>query len=414
MTPDERLASTDERIRRHRTADTVLRLTDAVGQPIPYATVEVRLVTHEFKFGCTGFTDFESEYADLSQAYTERYTALFNYSTLAVYWGGYESSPGETQEHYIHKLTTRCRNQNLTTKGHPLVWHEVFPAWGEKLSDAEILKQLEDRVKDIVSRFKGEINIWDVVNEATVYHEQDNAISRWMRDNGSAHCTEQVLRWAREANPSATLLYNDFNISREFESLVATLCERDAPVDVIGIQSHMHRGVWPLERVWQVCETYARYGLPLHWTEMTVLSGRLKAENDTDWHKHHTDWKSTTAGEQEQAEYVAQLYTMLFSHPAVEAITWWDFSDYATWQGAPSGFVNANMSPKPVYDRLVHLVRTAWSTDVDTNSDESGNIRLRCTFGTHHVRATDAAGCLQTGTFTLNRHAERKMDIAMS
>ncbi|MDP6052466.1 MAG: hypothetical protein QF879_08960 [Candidatus Latescibacteria bacterium] len=87
MTPDERLASTDERIRRHRTADTVLRLTDAVGQPIPYATVEVRLVTHEFKFGCTGFTDFESEYADLSQAYTERYTALFNYFTLAVYWG---------------------------------------------------------------------------------------------------------------------------------------------------------------------------------------------------------------------------------------------------------------------------------------------------------------------------------------
>ena len=77
MTPDERLASTDERIRRHRTADTVLRLTDAVGQPIPYATVEVRLVTH----------DFESEYADLSQAYTERYTALFNYFTLAVYWG---------------------------------------------------------------------------------------------------------------------------------------------------------------------------------------------------------------------------------------------------------------------------------------------------------------------------------------
>ena len=110
-------------------------------------------------------------------------------------------------------------------------------------------------------------------------------------------------------------------------------------------------GQWPLEKAWTVCETYGRFGKPLHFTELTVLSGRLKDPNDNDWHKARTDWPSTPEGEAAQAEYGAKLYTVLFSHPAVEAITWWDFSDYRSWQGAPSGLVREDMTPKPLYDR---------------------------------------------------------------
>ncbi|MCD6507549.1 hypothetical protein J7M22_13115 [Candidatus Poribacteria bacterium] len=48
---------------------------------------------------------------------------------------------------------------------------------------------------------------------------------------------------------------------------------------------------------------------------------------------------------------------MLFSHPSVEAITWWDFSDRGAWQGTAAGFLRKDMSPKPAYERLTELVK---------------------------------------------------------
>ena len=48
-----------------------------------------------------------------------------------------------------------------------------------------------------------------------------------------------------------------------------------------------------------------------------------------------------------------KFYTALFAHPAVQAITWWDFSDLGAWLGAPAGWLRRDMSPKPVYDRLM-------------------------------------------------------------
>ncbi len=66
------------------------------------------------------------------------------------------------------------------------MWHEVFPEWGHACPDDEVLARLEKRVKEIVSRFRESIDIWDVVNEATVAHRSDNAVGRWMADKGVA------------------------------------------------------------------------------------------------------------------------------------------------------------------------------------------------------------------------------------
>jgi hypothetical protein len=185
-------------------------------------------------------------------------------------------------------------------------------------------------------------------------------------------------------------------------------------VDVIGIQSHMHQGTWDLARAWRVCETYAQFGLPLHFTELTVLSGRLKPKDETDWHKRHTDWLTTPEGEVAQADYGAQLYTLLFSHPAVEAITWWDFADYRAWQGAPAGMLRRDMSPKPLYDRLMGLIHGAWKTDVATTVGESGALACRCFFGEHRVTATLPTGEVLTGTFTAEAGGARDLIVTLA
>ena len=48
---------------------------------------------------------------------------------------------------------------------------------------------------------------------------------------------------------------------------------------------------------------------------------------------------TTEQGERWHADEVERFYTMLFSHPAVTAITWWDFADRNAWQSAPAGFL---------------------------------------------------------------------------
>jgi hypothetical protein len=103
----------------------------------------------------------------------------------------------------------------------------------------------------------------------------------------------------------------------------------------------------------------------------------------------------------------------LFSHPAVEAVTWWDFSDYHSWQGAPAGLIRADMSPKPLYERLHGLVWGEWRTDVQATSDGHGQIHLRCFFGQHEVTCRTAAGERLAGTFGLGREEGTNHEVVL-
>ena len=68
------------------------------------------------------------------------------------------------------------------------------------------------------------------------------------------------------------------------------------------------------------------------------------------------DWYRGKEYEELQAKYTADFYTMLFSHPAVEAITWWDFQDN-DWRAAPAGLVTEEVHRKPAYHALRKLIR---------------------------------------------------------
>lgn len=380
-----------ERIEEIRKADARIRVMDAAGRPVAGARIEAELKEHGFLFGCNIFPVLEYE-DEGKREYGERFTALLNYATLPFYWGSYEAERGKTREAHLRRMAKWCADCGLAVKGHPLVWHEVWPKWGPADPD-EAKRLLEARVRSIVSGFRGLVDRWDVVNEATVSERFSNGVGAWAKRDGAVAMVREVVRWARESSPGASLLYNDYNVSPEFEKLVGELPA--SAVDAIGIQSHMHQKTWTLDRAWEVCETYARFGRPLHFTELTVLSG------EAGWMKP-SPWPTTAEGEAAQAAYVADFYTLLFSHPAVEAITWWDFMDGA-WQGAPAGLVRADISPKPAYDRLLDLVRRDWWTDrLEARTDSQGRCVIRGFAGSYRVRTTAAAAPVE-GEFALPR-----------
>ena len=83
--------------------------------------------------------------------------------------------------------------------------------------------------------------------------------------------------------------------------------------------------------------------------------------------------------------YGEAIYTLLYSHPAVEAITWWDFADYHAWQGAPAGLIRADMSPKPLYERLMELVWDEWATRYEGTLGDGGGLAVPCAAGEHAI-----------------------------
>lgn len=410
MTEEELLKTAEQRIQECRTAEAELSFVDAEGKPVKSSSVHLQLTSHEFKLGANAFNVGRIKDRKLQEAYNDRFAALLNYATLPFYWGAYEPEQGVTEEKRLTEMALWCRANNITAKGHPLVWHEVFPDWAGKLSDDQVLEALEARVRKIVGGFRGLINIWDVVNEATVSKNFNNAVGRWIKSNSAGNCVARSLDWAHRANTGATLLYNDFNVSEDYERLLAALKEKNAPVGTIGIQSHMHKGSWPVEKIWSVCETYSRFNLPIHFTEVTILSGNLK--QDDDWHNRKSDWLTTPDGEKNQLEYGKKFYTILFSHPSVEAITWWDFSDLGAWQGAPAGLTRKDLTPKPLYEWLMDAFHKHWTTDTDVNTDETGKTKVRAFFGNY--QATAIINGKKTGaTFNFYRHDSRQVRIVL-
>jgi|DewCreStandDraft_1066081.scaffolds.fasta_scaffold00202_39 endo-1,4-beta-xylanase len=382
--PEARLLEeAEERIRRHRRRGRTLALQDASGRPLAGVRVRVEQVRHEFLFGCNLFQFGRGADSDLEDAYRRRFAELFNFATLGFYWAFYEPRRGEPRYADTERVLEWTRAQGIVCKGHPLVWDHPAgsPRWLPE-DDVELARLCEARVREIVSRFRGRIEMWDVVNEATHLPDRVNQtrMARWGLALGPVPYTRRPLEVAREAHPAATLLVNDYRLDPRYYDLLDALRDADGrPLfDAVGLQSHMHGGVWPLRRVWEVCDRYAKLGRPLHFTETTVLSGPRLGPGE--------NWGTTTAeGELQQADYVVRFYTMVFAHPATQALTWWDLSDRGAWQRAPAGLLRRDMSPKPAYERLQELIRRRWWTRGEQRTDESGLCRWEAFHGIYRV-----------------------------
>ncbi len=367
----------------HRQSTACLKLLNPDGTPAVRQPVQADQVSHKFLFGCGAFDTVEimrtqdEEKKRFLQERMDKWLKLFNYGTLPFYWGRYEPEEGKTAYPETIAAAKWLREKNVQVKGHPLCWHTACAPWLLKYSNEEILRRQIDRIHRDVSAFRGVINLWDVINEVVimpVFDRYDNAITRICKELGRVGLVKKVFEAAKETDPDAVLLINDFNTSPKYEQLIEGLLEADVPVSAIGIQSHQHQGYWGLEKLNDVLERFSRFGLPIHFTENTLISGELMAPEIVDLNDWQVDeWPSTPEFEERQAREISEMYSVLFSHPLVEAITTWDFND-GCWLKAPSGFVHEDNSEKPSYYALQKLIHGDWETHENLVTDEEGYI----------------------------------------
>jgi endo-1,4-beta-xylanase len=404
-----------ERIQEHRTVRATLIVVDRDGRRLADRPVVIEQLSHQFLFGCNVFRLNPTDSSPSQIAYQDRFAALWNFATLPFYWGSYEPARDRPQADRLRAMAEWCRDWGLLTKGHPLCWHQVTPRWAASLSLDEVHRLQLDRITREVTAFRGLIDVWDVVNEAIIMPDFDrdqNPITALCRELGRGPLIEQTFHTARRANPDASLILNDYITSADYERLIEDTLAAGVRLEAIGIQSHMHSGYRGAAWAWETCERFARFGLPLHFTETTIISGRIR--DDIRWHgPRHDDWPTTPDGEALQAAQVEEFDRVLFSHPAVQAITWWDFTDGA-WLGAPAGLLRTDMSPKPAYERLLAMIRDEWWTGRQTlTTDEHGRITFRGFLGRYSLRVDDVGTAFhlrQPGRTTLVTAVARRDD----
>ena len=367
----------------HRKATIALRVVDATGNPVAGRKLRLDQTSHDFLFGSGAFDAIPrtNEHKDdpFFRDRMDKWLRLFNYGTMSFYWGRYE--PEEGKPEYVSRMNASrfLVEQGKTVKGHPLCWHTACADWLMQYDDKTILDKQLQRIHRDVTAFAGVIDIWDVINEVVimpVFDRYDNAITRVCKRYGRVQLVKEVFDAAKAANPNALLLINDFNLSDKYARLIADCLDAGAPIGAIGLQTHQHQGYMGAQKLGEILKRFEGFGLPLHFTENTLVSGHLMSPHIVDLNDYQIpEWPSTPEGEERQAREWEEMYRILFDHPLVEAVTGWDFADGA-WLGAPSGVIAKDNREKPAYHAIQRLIHGEWETHGEITTDASGRAEV--------------------------------------
>ncbi len=387
-----------------RKATARIRVVDEKGNAVKNTEFQAELKNHEFLFGCGAFDAIPLTNGKKKDAFYEermnKWMALYNYGTMSFYWGRYEEKENEPAFESRMNASAFLKAHGKTVKGHPLCWHTVCADWLLQYDNKTILDKQLARIDRDVRAFAGVIDMWDVINEVVImpeFDKYDNAVTRICKEYGRLNLVKEVFAAAKAANPQSVLLINDFNLSDRYAQLIAECLEAGVAIDAIGLQTHQHQGYMGREKLAEIVERFAGFGLPLHFTENTLVSGHIMPAHIVDLNDYQIPaWPTTPEGEKRQAEEMEDMYRFLFAHPSVEAITGWDFTDGA-WLGAPSGVLRTDNSEKPSYHMLKELIHREWHTSEKIRTDENGIAALNGFKGTYTLTGESGSGEFRLG-----------------
>jgi endo-1,4-beta-xylanase len=253
------------------------------------------------------------------------------------------------------EIVSFARQHSMAVRGHTLVWHQALPAWlmEENFSRDQLMGILKEHITTVVSRYRGQIAAWDVVNEA-VARDGSMRDTLWRRALGDEYL-ELVFRWAHDADPQARLFYNDFDgeglnqKAGAIYNLVKGLLNRGVPIHGVGLQMHIGLDSYPPpERVAANINRLAALGLEVHITEMDV-----KIQNGTG-----TMEERLAA----QARVYRDMLRACLQASNLRAFVMWGVTDRYSWiprhTGKPDAplILDESARPKPAYYALAEVL----------------------------------------------------------
>ena len=231
----------------------------------------------------------------------------------------------------------------MRVRWHPILFHKQNPAWvfqdkanPAKAASKDVLNQrLKTYVQTIVRRYKGRIESYDVVNEPlsdTAGLRTGAEGSKWHEILGPEYI-DNAFRWAREADPRAQLVINEYNLEsdprkrQEMFNLVKGMKERGVPVDAIGLQMHINVKTPTAAQIKETIEFFAPLKIKVMITEMDMSI----YTSDTEAKK-----PATPALLLEQAQRYKDIFAVFKEQAAkgnlADMVIIWGTSDNMSWK----------------------------------------------------------------------------------
>ena len=398
-------AVAEQRIETHRKTDIQLLVVDANDQPVPNADVEIKMLRHAFGFGTSVYVPerAEHQFNHTQQELNDYYDHFenldgngngFNWAVIddEMRWKTWEDPywPGDGQQHTLNFFEWLIERE-LQVRGHMLVWPAfewLPPDIEENQNDADYIRQrINNHIQSIVGhpQFKGQIVDWNVINEPAHLTDLQNVFGG----------IEEYAEWfkiAHQADTNAKLYINEYgiisnggmnlNTQERYKEVIQSIDANGGDIDGIGFESHVNYPLASPEVVYEIIDEYAALG---NGKEISI-----------------SEYDAQGVDEFMGGEYMRDMLTMTFSHPAVESFLVWGYWDKNHWRDDAPLF-REDWSLKPSGEQFIDLVYNQWWTEDEGMTNMNGEVFSRGFLGDYEVKITKD-GATSTLTFSLAKN----------
>ncbi|MDD4910671.1 MAG: endo-1,4-beta-xylanase [Sideroxydans sp.] len=267
-----------------------------------------------------------------------------------------EPSRGMFDFEGMDRLVAFAHKNKMKFRGHTLVWHAANPAWlVAELNDVPKEGGLTEYIAKVVGRYRGRVHSWDVVNEAINPADGRSDGLResiWLKAFGTSYI-DMAFHAAHEADPNASLVYNDYNTEGVWKygdawrsstiEMLAGMKARGVPIHAYGMQAHLDPNDRPIDPkvLANFLQEIKDLGLRIQVTELDVRDFKLG--------------RSVEEKNRIAAETTKLFLDVVLSLSVTDEILTWGLSDKYSWlndsKNAP--FYGGIPSPLPLDWKMV-------------------------------------------------------------
>lgn len=301
-------------------------------------------------------------------------------------WEAVHPEPNRYNFAPVDKYVAFGEKNKMFIIGHTLVWFYQTPDWvfqdeaGKALNRVALLERMKDHIFTVMGRYSGRIHGWDVVNEA-IMADGNLRKNKWLEIIGEDYILK-AFEFAHQADPSAQLYYNDFDLEKPAKCegvvrLIRNLQSKGIRIAGVGTQGH-----WFLEQ--PTCDeietsilTLSKLGIKLMVTELDISVLPFYPVDapavdissfDPETQKKHNPYPDGLPDsiQQDLAKRYAELFSLFHKHrDKISRVTFWAVHDGQSWRSYlpirgrtdyPMLF-DRHCKPKPAFDAVVNIAQ---------------------------------------------------------